>query len=266
MHLIDANSQETWPMDLQKALEDNEASISAYHAERRRIDRLAEEDVMLRVHRPSNPHGDVWQGILSIADQSTAGRKIKGYHATRLTDGERGNVRRNGLEVLSVALLERRLEALLAEDGISSSVHTALMEQHQASDENRASMLWFGFTRRPLRDEWGIARFFRSWGGEALYNSHEDRKTTGPALRIPGRPSIITAVVPVEGVNSFMSVGQRLVNIWCEGKGISAGHGAEFEGYVKADVPASCILEITQLGDTAFNEMTRHEEWRMPLA
>lgn len=78
---------------------------------------------------------------------------LKGYHATRLTDTERLDVLENGLEVLSVILLERRLNALVQSSVIGSDIYDALRSRHQAADDNRANKLWFVFTRSSLKDE-----------------------------------------------------------------------------------------------------------------
>lgn len=90
-----------------------------------------------------------------------------------------------------------------------------------------------------------MERFFRSWGGEALYNFHENHEITGPALNIPGTPSIVTAAVPVNDINSFMDIGERLVNVWCASNDIRTGHGAEFEGYVERCITAEEVIDIS---------------------
>ncbi len=51
--------------------------------------------------------------------------------------------------------------------------------------------------RSVLRSEGAVGRLFRSWGGEALYNSHEDDLETGPLLRRIGTPCIWIVVLPI---------------------------------------------------------------------
>ena len=140
-----------------------------------------------------------------------------------------------------------------------------LRGRNQISDPNRSGMCWFVFTRTPLRDEFGIERLFRSWGGEALYNSHEDDELTGPLLRQIGSPRVIVAAVPAMGIQCFMDVGERLINIWCATHGIRTGHYPDFEGYVRGDIPGQSIVRVIHHTDAEFVELTKHTDWDEPL-
>lgn len=265
MHLIDADNLETWPNELLGVLRANAEAIRAYHKERQVIDRAAEVDVMLRIKRLANIHGPAWRHALEVANNATAGKFLRGYHATRLTHDEVVAIKSGGLEPLSVALLEQRLAALRDTGEIDLRIHDALRMHHQASENNRAGMVWFIFTKASLTDEGGVERFFRSWGGEALYNSHESHKTNGPALRAPGTPAIVQAAVPCDGIETFTGVGKRLVNAWCASERIQTGDGPEFEGYVRTGIPGADILRIDALGSGTFDALTRHQRWRKPL-
>ena len=123
----------------------------------------------------------------------------------------------------------------------------------ERASSNRSGLAWFCFTRALLRDESGIERLFRSWGGEALYNSHEDDKKTGPTLAALGKPCIVIAR-------------QRLVNAWCAIRGIETGDGADFEGCVRADIPGGDIVRIPTLDDPEFRSLTAHDTWDAPLS
>ena len=138
----------------------------------------------------------------------------------------------------------------------------ALRSRNQIGDSNRSGRTWFIFTRAPLRDKSGIERLFRSWGGEALYNSHEDDHRTGSLVRGIGSPRIVVAAVPVVGLQCFMDVGERLINVWCAKRGICTGHNPNFEGYVRNDVSGQSILRIISSTDA---ELTRHTNSDEPL-
>lgn len=266
MALIDADDQSTWPASLLDILARHSSAIRSYHAERAAIDRKAEVDVMLRIHRPANQHAPAWKETLQVAANAVRGQYLRGYHATRLTDDEIKNIQASGLEVLSVDLLSRRLAAIRDAGHFEAGIFEALSERHQAADDNRANKIWFVFTKVCMRDEGGMERFFRSWGGEALYNSHERHSVTGPALRLPGTPAIVQASVPCDGIETFMEVGTRLVNIWCSQNRIKTDHAATFEGYVRENIPASAILRIDLLGSDVFEGLTGQKKWRKPLA
>lgn len=264
--LIETDNQETWPEALLGILGRHKDAIHSYQKERRAIDRAAEDDVMLRIHRPVNPYDLQWHHALEVAENAVRGNHLLGYHATRLTEGETQDIRASGLAVLNVDLLNRRLAALHDAGALSAELFAALGAKHQAADDNRAGKIWFVFSKATLQDESGMERFFRSWGGEALYNSHERHRVTGPALKLPGIPAIVQAAVPCDGLECFMEVGTRLVNVWCEAHGIRTGHDAAFEGYVSSDIPAADIQRIDFLGSEAFDALSRHADWRKPLA
>jgi hypothetical protein len=264
MGFIEADSEDTWPEPMQRALADRAGDIAAYQIERARIDRAAERDVALRLKRPINPHRPAWDAVLKVSDEAVAGRCLVGFHATRLTEPERQDIISNGLRVLSPNLLERRLEGIAS--ALSADVVESLRARNQVYDGNRIGLAWFCFTRALLRDESGIERLFRSWGGEALYNSHEDDEKTGPTLAAIGKPCIVIARVPVTGIEAFMSIGQRLVNAWCARSGIKTGDGADFEGCVRADIPGGDIVRIPTLDDPEFRSLTAHDAWDTPLS
>lgn len=266
MTIINSDDQSTWPTELRQAVERHEAEIRSYHLERAAIDRSAQDDVTLRIDRPENSFEPIWNRVLAVANAALEGQYLLGYHASRLTEDDVSSIKTSGLEVLSVNLLNRRLEALRDAGQLTEQLFASLSARHQAADDNRANKIWFVFVAATLKDESGMERFFRSWGGEALYNSHEDHRLTGPALRSQGGPAIVQAAVPCNGIQCFMEIGTRLVNIWCASKGIRTGHQAEFEGYVSTAIAAAHILRIDMLGSDTFERLTNQHNWRKPLA
>jgi hypothetical protein len=58
---------------------------------------------------------------------------------------------------------------------INWAAATAFASKNQAGDLNRAGKIWFCFFPPHHAGQRGIERFFRYWGGEALYNSHQDQ-------------------------------------------------------------------------------------------
>jgi hypothetical protein len=60
MQPIEADFENTWPEALLQGLETDQDALAAFQLERARIDRAAHDDVMLRIHRPLNPHQAAW--------------------------------------------------------------------------------------------------------------------------------------------------------------------------------------------------------------
>lgn len=264
MELIYADSEGTWPRAILRLLARGAKANADFQLMRARIDRAAESNVTLRVNPPGNPHSAAWEDVLKATDEALVGHYLAGFHATRLTEAEREDIASIGMRVLRPALFERRLEGVAG--ALSDDVLASLRTRNRVGDGNRSGKAWFCFTRALLRDEGGIGRLFRSWGGEALYSCHENDPATGPALMALGKPCIVVARIPVAGIETFMSVGQRLVNAWCARRCIGTEHRVDFEGYVRADVAADDIVQIVTLDDSEFRSLTKHDAWDAPLS
>jgi len=266
MRPIEANFENTWPEGLLRGLEAHRDALSAFQLERAHIDAAAYEDVMLRINRPSNPHQAAWDEALALAEQTTASGHLLGFHATRLMKHEVEEIKRSGLQPLSVELLQRRLGAAQKAGALTAEEYRRLFACHQAACENRLGRMAFCFTHAQLKDEGGVGRLLGSWGGEALYNSHEDDAKTGPLLKGLGSPCIVVAAVGVADIDTHIEVGERLVNCWCARRAIVTEHRPEFEGKVRTNIPGENILRIVRLGDPEFLALTEHNRWRNPLS
>lgn len=262
---IEADLQTTWPAQLREALSAHAKDVAAYHSERARIDRAAETDVLLRVQRPRNPHQGAWDSLLKTSEGAVAGRRLLGFHATRLTNQEVADIKANGMKILSENLLDRRLSSIEASGGVAASVIDALRSRNKAGHSNRSGRTHFCFSRALLRSESGMRRLFQSWGGEALYACHEDDPQVGPALNSIGNPCIVVAAIPVEDIVGPIDVGERLVNVWCSSQAINTDHAPDFQGTTRKDTAASNIVGVMEFSAQDFQALTGHQGWRKPL-
>src|SRR5262245_44554645 len=146
MQPIEADDESTWPEALLRALEADRETIAAFERERARIDRAAEEDVMLRIDRPANPYQNAWDTALALAEGTTASGHLLGFHATRLMEHEIEEIKRSGLQPLSVDLLKRRLAAVQHLGKLTPEQTGRLLGSHQAADDNRSGRTAFVFT------------------------------------------------------------------------------------------------------------------------
>src|SRR5690606_10870124 len=99
---------------------------------------------------------------------------LRGWHCTRLTDREIDGILQHGMQMPNADMLSGRIAALVSSNDFSLELAESLQEENEADEANRAGMLHFIFYMPNKIDEGGIGRFFRHWGGEALYNCHED--------------------------------------------------------------------------------------------
>src|SRR6202040_1983269 len=99
---------------------------------------------------------------------------LHGYHCTRLTAGEIAHIRPKGMQLPDETVLRRRIETLRDSGLIDGDSATEFIAENQAAEKNRDGRIWFCFFPPRLAGESGISSLLRYWGGEALYNSHDE--------------------------------------------------------------------------------------------
>ena len=251
--LIRLDAEDTWPAPLRSLLNSNLPMLGAYERARAEWDARMVEDVMARLMPSPDPYRVYRETVLAECESIMRNVDLVGYHCTRLREREIEDVRHNGLRSSSPELLQKRVDDAVSDGLLSAIIAEQLHANHQAGHEYRRGMIWFVFDETSLQCESGVERLFRSWGGEALYNSHEKDPETGPALRSIGEPCIVEAAIPTSGIN--VPVEERVMGAYLERRGISTMYGAGMEGYVRTNVPVDRILRVIRRDDPAFEHI-----------
>lgn len=191
------------------------------------------------------------------------GYSLHGYHCTRLTNEEIQKVLLEGMQPQNCDLLYERISVLENTGKISTKVSTRLKNENQANEPNRIGQIWFCFFAPHIATEHGINRLFKSWGGEALYNSHEGDPETGKKLNRIGIPCIIEAKVPIVGLTGY-SLSICMIKQFCFNRGLDENPG-EFEDYSNIPIVKDNILAIHRFPDPKFNELTKCNTWKTRL-
>lgn len=184
-----------------------------------------------------------------------------GYHCTKLCSHEIDEIHRNGMSLQNLKTLSKRIDKLHELDLISFEVAEKLKNRNQADEEHRAKMLWFCFFKPFIAEKHGIYRFFDSWGGEALYNSHEYDGITGPVLRRIGTPCIIKAKVPMRKLSESFLPDTNMFRVFLEEHGHTLENPTEHEGFSIENIPSENILQIIEYPSEKFVELTKCNEW-----
>ncbi|MGE0773984.1 MAG: hypothetical protein AB7L36_02955, partial [Sphingomonadaceae bacterium] len=169
---------------------------------------------------------------------------ITGWHCSRLTDAEIRHILRERMQLPSATMLNRRIDALVASGDLESDIALRLKEKNQGDDTNRAGMVWFCFFHPRLAGETGIERFFRHWGGEALYNSHERDPITSSAIRVVGTPCVVEADIPIASLGKHCGLAFKIVRRFLKSREFRTGESVDHEDRIRQPLPAANIRRI----------------------
>ncbi|MDO6613906.1 hypothetical protein Q4601_20705 [Shewanella sp. 1_MG-2023] len=234
----------TWPKDLIAYLEDN-------------------FEVFIGWCCVSENQSSVYEFENSLSEVRVILKKYSliGYHCTKLTRGEISKISKYGMSLQNGATLSSRLEKLVSEGSIIKEVAEKLRVDNQCDDGNRANMLWFCFYEPHKSGEHGINRLFKSWGGEALYNSHEGSDILGEVLKNIGIPCVINAIVPMKSIPNARLPWKEVIATFLSSKGFKLDNPTDYEGYSIESITSDNIIDIIEYPTEKFDKLTGCREW-----
>jgi hypothetical protein len=259
---------DTWPSPLMAYLASQHQMLAAYARHESTFNQMdfdSEGDYVPMSMRPSNPHfhgyESAWLKINNILKPTT----LRGWHCTRLTDQEMEHIRSQGMQPPNLDILVQRIRRAEAAGKFGPEIAARLITENQADDDGRKGMIWFCFFEPRLAGQSGTERFFRRWGGESLYNSHERDADTGEALRLIGRPCLIQADVPISSFGRISGLGQKVIRRYLLAHDYDTGESWEHEDKARAPISAANIVKFVLHGDPEFTNLTGCDSWKPPL-
>lgn len=162
-------------------------------------------------------------------------------------------------------MLNNRIDALMASRELEPDIVLRLKEKNQSGDANRAGMIWFCFFHPRLAGESGIERFFRHWGGEALYNSHERDPITSSAIRVIGTPCVVEADIPIASLGKHGGLSFKIVRQFLKSRGFRTREPVDHEDHIRKPLSSENIRRIVRFPEPDFCSITGCVEWRRPL-
>ena len=187
---------------------------------------------------------------------------LKGWHCTRLTAMEVNRIRERGLYLPNRETLQHRLRELAVEGIITTETQIQLLAKNSANEENRAGKIWFCFYEPRKVDERAVGRFFRYWGGEALYRDHERNSVTGPILAQIGTPRVIEVEVPIISIDHACRCTFYIKQRWLEAEQKNPGPMTRFDSYSTSPISPNEIQRIVTYPEKCFCEITGCAEWK----
>jgi hypothetical protein len=188
-----------------------------------------------------------------------------GWHCTRLTQDEIEAITTSGMTPPDAQMLTARIDALAKAGVITADIAKKLCAENQADNTNRAGTIWLCFFPPHIAGESGIERFFRSWGGEALYNSHEDDPQTGLILAGIGVPCLVEAEVPIVSLPTAVGLALKIYRRFLVSKGHRSVEPLDHVGRATRPLPPDSIRRIIRFPEPDFVRLTKCDEWDVPL-
>ncbi len=191
---------------------------------------------------------------------------LRGYHFTRLTDHEAAQVEKQGLEILSVDLIERRIAAQVTSGALTLDQGSRLLQKNQIRDANRTGMAWFCFYAANEVLEGGVMPLLKHWGGEALYNFNADDLELGPLLRSMGRPALIEAHVPASYLSNTFRLASAVYRADLANQGLrTKERPGRFEDYSTRPLDSRMVRQVLRYPEPEFIRLTGCKKWNQPL-
>lgn len=240
--LID--SPTSWPDELVKVLDEHHELMVAWEIS------------------PSTVQATLYDEAVESVGKALTGYCIRGWHCTRLTDQEITHIIDFGMQLPDEQMLVQRINALVSAERLSPEVSGHLIQSNEASAANRTGRIWFCFFPPRGAGERGIGRFFRHWGGEVLYNSHEDNPVTSSILRTIGTPCLVEADVPISSLAPGFRLATHIVRNYLASHGHQTDDAVNFEDRCVEPISAECVRRVVQYPTPDFLTLTGCVDWR----
>jgi hypothetical protein len=270
--IIDIENINSWPKEFLDLLQENKDMVIDYHRRREEIEIICQKDVMARMCPPLNKYAAAYKELAQQLENILGAVNFMVFHCTRLTEHEVQNIKNNGLMILTSELVHTRIKQAFEQGLLSLDEKEYLISSDhiktKLSDNwgDRTGMLWFCSTKSTLLEEFYVHRFFRSWGGEAIYVGHEEDSKISDRLRQIGRPCIIRCSIPFSNTNHFCSsFSEYLISFFVSEEIEYPEPGYEFDVYTKSSLSADKTLEIISIEDPEFEILTAYKNWYHPI-
>lgn len=249
--VVDVEDSVTWPEPLTELFADFREILSRFEERQRQID-----GVPGARFTQTNEFADGRRAVVGKGEQILATERLLAFHCSRLLPHEAESVKAEGLRLPSPDFLCERVRRAVDEGYLTREIAERLLAENQAADPARQGSIFFGNARSSLKQVHLVCRFFQSWGGEALYISHEDDPITGPILMRIGQPYIITAALPSKSMQVPGRLSEYFINAFLQSIAVRTRNGVAFDSSVREDVPGEWLLEIIGSVDPCFAKLT----------
>lgn len=269
--LYDLEDIGTWPHPLIVFLAEHEDFLQECRSyELTLYQRLSSNDdsVSWKARMEGDPYADNYNRLRPKINNYLKGNWIKGYHCTRLTKREVKNIKDHGLQVLSKSLLQKKLGWAIQDGYINEDERDLFLSNNQVLEKNRSGQICLVQSKSLLKEKLCVYRLFRSWGGEALYNSHEEEHT-GVKLRNIGEPTIVVCKTLISDLTLYSRIEDIFVNNYMYQNGyqdFESEQNRKIESRVTSNISSEDIIDLVDFDDEQFLKFTSFDKWEKDYA
>ncbi len=254
---------ETWPTSITDLLEKNKSIINGYIHEEKRNEARGQRDVIFSNNLQNNSFQEAWDDIILQIKQILRNIRIIGFHCTRLTDFEVGDIISNGLVPLNEEFSRKRIEILIQKKKISQESSKKIIHNNKMNLDSRRDKVYLSHCVSSLTKEYGFYRFFRYWGGEAIYSSHEKDELVASELKKIGLPCIVVASIVFSEFKNTNLLIDNLIGIWIDSARRNP-NPSSFDIDTKIGNPIS-VVEVLDYNNQVFQIITNCSLWKKEI-
>lgn len=249
-HII-LDKLDSWPKKILEVISEFKNELDGYLNEEHRMDKLAEEVLEYRHRKPENIYKTIWNDATEVIERELKNTNFIGFHCSRLLDFEMNNITTHGLRPLDLEFSNSRIKKIYSLGLIKEEFKNKLLNKVEFSASNRAGNTCFFHSTSTLKDEWGLIRLFKSWGGEAMYLNFEEKTE----LQKLGMPCIVIASIKREQLTEHFQLSERMICIRLNNN----YRPNDFDSFLKTEKVK--VLRIVTRNEPLFDELTNIKHW-----
>ncbi len=245
----------SYPQEILDLIDNHANELRGFLNEEHRIDKLAEENLEYRHRRPENSYETIWNDIVAEIENNIRDRDFIGFHCSRLLDFEITDILSSGLRPLETVFSNVRVQRLYDSGFIGDELKNNLMNKTETRAPNRRNKIWFFHSTATLKEEHGLIRLFKSWGGEAIYLNFEEKTE----LQNLGKPCIVVASLKRQQLTEYFRLPERMICIRLN----DVYRSKDFDTFLEANRVR--VLRIIAREEILFDELTDIKSWHTPV-
>lgn len=254
---IDVWDVATFDPELRSVLDARARVIRDYRTESQRLFREREAQT-LRGPPAHNIHGPSFSALREEIAALMAERTIRAWHFTRLAEHEVATVRKNGLQPMTLALIDERLEAVRQAGLIDAQLAAQLYEAspyHRQIEGSRENRIWL--TAQPYAiDDSAVEELLDRWGGESISFVHREGATLERLMQL-GTPLVIEVALPMRITTRVEEAATNVLDAFAQSIGVDGGWGGGADMVAVEPIAPEWILAIHREGEPSFEGMGR---------